>query len=167
MRAAAGLQVHTFDLQHADASLAVLDGLRAAGLPAGVTLPAARRRTEADCQRLADGRVRLVAPTVDPTTRNGRVMVDVQANPQARAGMFARGEIVLGEAPVLTLPQSAVLLRDGFAYVFKVEADGKDSKVSKVRQIKVELGERQGDRVAVRSGVVQALWPVAARGFSR
>ena len=44
----------------ADASLSVLDGIRAAGLPAGVTLPAARRRTEADCQRLADGRVRLV-----------------------------------------------------------------------------------------------------------
>ena len=103
-----------------------------------------------------DGRVRLVAPTVDPTTRNGRVMVDVQANPQARAGMFARGDIVLGEAPVLTLPQSAVLLRDGFAYVFKVETDGKDSKTSKVRQIKVQLGERQADRVAVRSGVAAA-----------
>jgi RND family efflux transporter MFP subunit len=101
-----------------------------------------------------DGRVRLVAPTVDPATRNGRVMVDVQANGQARAGMFARGEIVLGEAPVLTLPQSAVLLRDGFAYVFKVEVDGKDNKSTKVRQIKVQLGERQADRVAVRSGVV-------------
>lgn len=100
-----------------------------------------------------EGRVRLVAPTVDPATRNGRVLVDVQANGQARAGMFARGEIVLGEAPVLTLPQSAVLLRDGFAYVFKVETEGKDSKTSKVRQIKVQLGERQADRVAVRSGV--------------
>ena len=93
-----------------------------------------------------DGKVRLVAPTVDPATRMGRVLVDLPSTGAARAGMFARGEFVLGEAPVLTLPQSALLLRDGFAYVFRIEG-------TKVRQLKVEAGRRQGDRVEIRSGL--------------
>lgn len=103
-----------------------------------------------------DGRVRLVAPTVDPASRMGRVLVDVPAQGGARAGMFARGEFVLGEAPVLTLPQSALLLRDGFAYVFRVEGN-------KVRQAKVEAGRRQGERVEIRAGL-KAGEPVVAQG---
>jgi multidrug efflux pump subunit AcrA (membrane-fusion protein) len=70
--------------------------------------------------------------------------------------MFARGEFVLGEQAVLTLPQSAVLLRDGFAYVFRIEG-------SKVRQAKVETGRRQGDRVEIRGGL-KAGEPVVTQG---
>jgi hypothetical protein len=33
--------------------------------------------------------------------------------------MFARGEFELAQSPALTLPQSAVVLREGFAYVFR------------------------------------------------
>lgn len=113
------------------------------------------RITPAGGQAL-DGRVRLVAPTVDPASRMGRVLVDVPAQGGARAGMFARGEFVLGEAAVLTLPQSALLLRDGFAYVFRVEG-------SKVRQAKVEAGRRQGERVEIRAGL-KAGEPVVAQG---
>jgi multidrug efflux pump subunit AcrA (membrane-fusion protein) len=57
---------------------------------------------------------------------------------------------------VLTLPQAAGLLRDGFAYVFKIES-------GKVRQAKVELGRRQGDRVEVREGL-RPNDPVVAQG---
>lgn len=113
------------------------------------------RITPAGGQAL-DGRVRLVAPTVDPASRMGRVLVDVPAAGAARAGMFARGEFVLGETAVLTLPQSALLLRDGFAYVFRVEG-------SKVRQAKVEAGRRQGERVEIRAGL-KAGEPVVAQG---
>lgn len=113
------------------------------------------RITPAGGQALA-GRVRLVAPTVDPASRMGRVLVDVPAAGAARAGMFARGEFVLGETAVLTLPQSALLLRDGFAYVFRVEG-------SKVRQAKVEAGRRQGERVEIRAGL-KAGEPVVAQG---
>jgi RND family efflux transporter MFP subunit len=94
-----------------------------------------------------EGRVRRVAPQVDPQTRNGLVYVDLKPGTALRAGLFARGELVLGESPVLTLPQSAVLLRDGFSYVFLLQKDGR------VRQHKVELGRRQGDRVEVRNGL--------------
>ena len=67
------------------------------------------------------GTVRAVAPSVDPQTRNGLVYVDLPAAPAVRAGMFARGEFELGRSPALTLPQSAVVLREGFAYAFRLE----------------------------------------------
>jgi HlyD family secretion protein len=96
------------------------------------------------------GSVRMVAPTVDPATRNGIVYVDLTANPAARAGMFARGDFNIGSVQSLTLPQSAVLLRDGFAYVFSVAKD------QRVTLKKVALGQRMGDQVEVISGLEPA-----------
>jgi RND family efflux transporter MFP subunit len=93
------------------------------------------------------GTVRMVAPTVDPATRNAIVYVDLPAGSAARAGMFARGEFSLGTARALTLPQSAVVLRDGFAYVFRIGADGK------VTQTKVSVGRRVGDRIEITGGL--------------
>jgi multidrug efflux pump subunit AcrA (membrane-fusion protein) len=65
----------------------------------------------------------------------------------AKAGMFARGEFEVGNASVLTLPASAVLLRDGFSVVFRVEPD------QRVTQVKVQVGRRVGDRVEITSGL--------------
>jgi RND family efflux transporter MFP subunit len=93
------------------------------------------------------GKVRMVAPTVDPATRNGLVYVDLPGAGPAKAGMFARGEFEIGASSALTLPQTAVLLRDGFSYVFTVGAD------SKVSQVKVATGRRSGDRIEVTSGL--------------
>lgn len=104
------------------------------------------------------GRVRIVAPTVDPQTRNGLVYVDLPASGGARAGMFARGEFELGSAEALTLPQSAVLLRDGFAYVLRVGDD------SRVVQTKVKAGRRAGDRVEINGGIDAGARVVASGG---
>ena len=93
------------------------------------------------------GIVRMVAPTVDPQTRNGIVYVDLPAPGSARAGMFARGQFEVGSATALTLPQSAVQLREGFSYVFKVGAD------NKVTQTKIDTGRRFGDRIEVTGGL--------------
>jgi RND family efflux transporter MFP subunit len=93
------------------------------------------------------GTVRMVAPTVDPQTRNGLVYVDLPASGVARAGMFARGEFDIGSGTGLTLPQSAVLLRDGFSTVLRVGAD------SKVAQVKVGVGRRVGNRIEITSGL--------------
>ncbi|MFT7772051.1 efflux RND transporter periplasmic adaptor subunit [Roseateles sp.] len=95
-----------------------------------------------------EGRIRRVAPQIDPQTRNGLVYVDLSSKTgeSLRAGLFARGDFVLGESAALTLPQSAVLLRDGFSYVFRIDG-------SKVRQTKVQVGRREADRVEVRSGL--------------
>ncbi|MDQ6640236.1 MAG: efflux RND transporter periplasmic adaptor subunit [Pseudomonadota bacterium] len=104
------------------------------------------------------GRVRMVAPTVDPQTRNGIVYVDLPAPGSARAGMFARGDFEIGSSSALTLPQSAVQLREGFSYVFQVGAD------NKVRQVKIDAGRRVGDRIEVTSGLAPDARVVAMGG---
>lgn len=97
------------------------------------------------------GRVRMVAPTVDPQTRSALVYVDLPASPgvasSARAGMFAKGEFELGSSNALTIPQTALVIRDGFSYVYRLGADGR------VAQVKVQTGRMAGDRVEITSGL--------------
>ena len=89
------------------------------------------------------GKVRIIAPVIDPQTRYGLVYVVLPATQAFRMGMFVKGEFDLGEKPALTIPQTALLLRDGFAYVFIV---GKNNRVA---QQKVTVGRRLADRVEI------------------
>ncbi len=109
-----------------------------AGMPALLTGPAGEQVT---------GKLRAVSPSVDPQTRNGLVFVDLPASSAVRAGVFARGEFELGARPAATLPQSAVVLREGFAYVFRLEGE------DRVAQTKVVTGRRVGERVEIVSGL--------------
>ena len=96
------------------------------------------------------GQVRMVAPTVDPQTLNGLVYVDLpiaETGNALRAGTFARGEFELGRARAMSLPQSAVLLRDGFTYVFRLD------KHNRVAQTKVAVGQRMGDQIEIVGGI--------------
>jgi RND family efflux transporter MFP subunit len=102
------------------------------------------------------GKVRIVAPTVDAQTRNAIVYVDLAPGSTVRAGMFVRGELQVGLGTALTLPQSAVLLRDGFAYVYRVGPD------SRVAEVKVDVGRRIGDRVEILRGVDPQMQLVAS-----
>jgi len=115
--------------------------------------------TAASGARLA-GRVRTIGPTVDPQTRSALVYVDVTPLPgmpaSARAGMFARGEFDLGATPAITLPQAAVVVRDGFSYVYRVNPD------NRVSQVKVQTGRVVGDRIEIISGLAADARVVAA-----
>ena len=107
--------------------------------------------TAASGARLA-GRVRTIGPTVDPQTRAALVYVDLTPLPgaasgSARAGMFARGEFDLGATPALTVPQPALVVRDGFSYVYRVNPD------NRVSQVKVQTGRFQDTRVEIVSGL--------------
>ena len=98
------------------------------------------------------GRVRAVAPTVDAQTRQALVYVDLinekkDANFSAKAGMYAKGEFALGQSSALTVPSQAVVVRDGFSYVFEIKAD------NRVGQRKVVVGRRTADRTEIISGV--------------
>lgn len=104
------------------------------------------------------GTVRMVGPTVDAQTRNGLVYVDLAPGSDARAGMFARGELQFGQAAGLSLPQSAVLLRDGYSMVLRVGPD------QRVVATKVVVGRRQGDRVELTSGLAADARVVATGG---
>ena len=94
----------------------------------------------------------MIGPTVDVATRNALVYVDL---PDAmrkgfRPGMFARGEFGLGSSSALTVPQDAVVLRDGFSYVFRATVAGSDTRVARV---KVDTGRRVEDRVEILRGL--------------
>jgi HlyD family secretion protein len=109
--------------------------------------------------QLLQGKVRMVAPAVDPQTRNAMVYVDLLApTGSARAGMYAQGEIALGQSQALTVPQGAVVVRDGFSYVYTVGAD------QKVSQLKVQTGRQSGDRVEVTRGLKADARVVASGG---
>ena len=103
------------------------------------------------------GKVRVIAPTVDPQTRNVQVYVDLAAGTSARAGMFARGEFELDATSALMLPQQAVVVRDGFSYVFVVKTD------NRVTQQKIVAGRRLAERIEVREGLSEGT-SVAAQG---
>jgi hypothetical protein len=93
-----------------------------------------------------EGRVRMVAPTVDPATRTALIYVDLPANPDVKAGMYAKGDFALGASDALTLQQQALVLRDGFTYAMRVEAN------NKVSQVKLQTGRRLGDAVEIVQG---------------
>lgn len=115
--------------------------------------------TTASGARLS-GRVRMIGPTVDPQTRSALVYVDLTPLPgnggQARAGMFARGEFDLGATPAMTVPQAAVVVRDGFSYVYRLNPD------SRVSQVKVQTGRLLGDQLEIVSGLAPDARIVAA-----
>ena len=112
------------------------------------------------------GRVRMVAPTVDPQTRSGLVYVDLPTDPKGgartgfKAGMFARGEFQLGSSNALSVPQQSVVVRDGFSYVFRLNPD------QRVSQVKLQIGRRVGERVEVLEGLsAQELIVASGAGF--
>ena len=119
--------------------------------------PGAKVQVTAASGAAVEGTVRMVAPTVDTQTRNALVYVDLPANPDIRAGMFARGDFALGEGQALTVPQEAVVVRDGFFYVFVVDGQ------QRVQQRKVQPGRRVADRVEITAGL-DANATVAVRG---
>jgi len=96
------------------------------------------------------GKVRSIAPTVDPQTRAALVYVDlpnVQQNTGIKAGMFARGDFELGRSSAPTVPQSSIVPRDGFNNVFVLQPD------NRVAQLKVQTGRRVGERVEITSAL--------------
>lgn len=94
-----------------------------------------------------EGKVRIAAPSVDATTRNALVYVDLPVDSAARAGSFASGEFQIGESAAQTVPSSAVVTRDGFSYVFRIDEE------QRVHRTRVEVGRRQDGRIEILSGI--------------
>lgn len=108
------------------------------------------------------GQVRSIAPSANPQTRKITVYVTIPKQTGVIAGMFANGVFQLGSTSSLSLPRSAVLLRDGFAYVFVPDAQ------DKVVLRKVQVGRFEGDRVQLLSGLKSKEFVVASGvGFLR
>jgi RND family efflux transporter MFP subunit len=93
------------------------------------------------------GRVRAVTPGVDSSTRTGTAYVDLPQPKQVQPGAYVQGRILIGRGAGLVVPISAVLRRDGHAYVFVVR-DGKHAT-----RVRVEPGSSDGGQVEIRSGL--------------
>lgn len=93
------------------------------------------------------GKVRSIAPTVDAQNRTGLVYVDLDPSAYARAGMYVGGQIESGQSTAFLLPQTAVVLRDGFSYVMQVD------ETNRIKQTVVQLGQRQGEQIEILSGL--------------
>lgn len=96
------------------------------------------------------GRVRQVAPKVDAGTGSGTVYVDLPDPGTLKAGVYAAGEIRVSESPALHVPESALVYRDGYTYIMKIDAS------HMAHQIKVTTGRRQGISVEITQGVTTA-----------
>jgi RND family efflux transporter MFP subunit len=126
--------------------------------------PGAKVRVKAANGSELTGRVRMIAPTVDMQTRTALVYVDLppslSASAPFKAGMYASGQFDMGVSNAVTLPQQAVVIRDGFSYVFRLNAD------SRVTQVKVVTGRRLADRIEVVQGLTpDATIVVSGAGF--
>ncbi|MEI8361842.1 MAG: hypothetical protein WCG35_01310 [Betaproteobacteria bacterium] len=75
--------------------------------------------------------------------------------------MFAKGEFIVGQSSTLALPQQALVMRDGFTYVFGIN-DSHGKKIAK--QIKVQTGRRIGNLVEIVSGLAPHQLLVATGG---
>lgn len=106
------------------------------------------------------GKVRAISPSVDPQTRYGHALVDLPNDAGLIAGLFARGEIRLGDGREVaqTLPQSAVVQRAGTAYVYVIGPD------DKVEERRVVIGQRSGDRIEIVSGLEPGISVVESGG---
>ncbi|MGK6316509.1 efflux RND transporter periplasmic adaptor subunit [Neorhizobium sp. DT-125] len=120
-----------------------------AGQKAIVTIAGGRTKIE--------GKVRLVSPTVDATTRLGSVHIVIDDESGARAGMYASAEIIIAETNALALPLSAVTTGREGSTARKVEDNV-------VKQVKIETGIQDGGFVEVVSGLEAGDMVVAKAG---
>jgi multidrug efflux pump subunit AcrA (membrane-fusion protein) len=102
--------------------------------------------------------VRELSPTLDSQTRLALAYVALPVQAGIRAGAYANGSIALGRREALTVPSSAVTLRDGRNYVFEI-----DTRRKTVIQHEVATGRSEGTQVEIVNGL-KAGTPVVLRG---
>jgi len=110
-----------------------------------------------------DGKVTMIAPALDPTTRTVQTRIEV-ANPEKvlRPGMLARAEIESSEfsgAAVVALPSDAVVTIEDDTLVF-VPVEGEKGKF---KRRDVKAGEGVGGWTQILSGLKEGE-PVVVRG---
>lgn len=94
--------------------------------------------------------VRALAPVVGSDTRLGIVHVALPADSGLRPGMFAQAEIMATAEAALTVPQEAVVFREGRPFAFVVPQDG-----DRVALRALATGIRRAGRVEVLRGLAE------------
>ncbi len=93
-----------------------------------------------------EGKIRLLSPEVDRTSRLGRVRIALQSEGKARIGSFARASIELRRSMSVTVPSSAIIY-DGGKTSLQTVANGA------VKTRAVEVGLITGGRAEILKGI--------------
>ncbi|SPF81707.1 efflux RND transporter periplasmic adaptor subunit [Pseudoprimorskyibacter insulae] len=109
------------------------------------------------------GKVRRVSPTASDT--NGRITVFVALDPIENApdpmvGIMISGSFHVGASEALHVPASAVVLQDGFSYVFVLNPDDP----THVLRERVETGRQIDDRIEIIGAIDDTAQIVQAGG---
>ncbi|MFC5500023.1 efflux RND transporter periplasmic adaptor subunit [Caenimonas terrae] len=95
------------------------------------------------------GRIRLVSPTANATTRQVEVLVDIVGEAPARlAGLYAEGRVEAATTTAIVLPASSLVREGDRTWAWRVA----DNRLQKVALTLGERDPRRGDFV-VRAGV--------------
>ncbi|MDO1582178.1 efflux RND transporter periplasmic adaptor subunit [Rhizobium oryzicola] len=108
------------------------------GMPAEITVSGSNTPIK--------GKVRLISPTVDATTRLGLVYVLLDGNSGAKAGMYGSARIIVKQDNVLALPQSAVTTNKKGSIARRVDNNT-------VQQVAVETGIQDNGYVQIVTGL--------------
>ena len=119
-------------------------GQPVAVLPAGLT-------------QAVEGRVRLIAPEIDATTRLGRLRIALPSSTGLHVGSFARGTVEIARSTGLLLPVSAVNDSDGQKTVQVVDGGVVATRtvtvgLSDAGRVEITSGLAPGDLVVSRAG---------------
>jgi RND family efflux transporter MFP subunit len=97
---------------------------------------------------VVEGRVRAVSPGVDASRRTGTIYAELPEPRGLKAGAFVEGRVITDASAGLVVPAAAVVVRDGYPFVFTV-----DARSSAAQRVRVRTGERVGDVVEVLQGL--------------
>lgn len=95
-----------------------------------------------------EGKVRRIAPVVEPNTQLGQVFIPINSSMRLMANAHARAVITTGESCGIALPLTAILYSTAGTVVQVVKRD-------RVETRRVETGLMSIDRVEIRTGLVE------------
>lgn len=108
--------------------------------------------------RSIQGKVRLVGPSVSSNTSRAIIYVALPTDVRLRVGLYVTGNIELQTTPALTVPETAIVFRDGINYIFTAGEN------RRVRRVRVETGRRYDGEVEIISGLDSSSKVVASGG---
>jgi multidrug efflux pump subunit AcrA (membrane-fusion protein) len=106
-----------------------------------------------------DGKVRLIAPTVEPNSQLGQVFVGISANKRLLVNSSGRAQIKTGQSCGVAVPLTAILYSTAGTVVQvirggRVETRRVETGLMSAGQIEIRDGIQEGDIVVARAGAL-------------
>jgi Cu(I)/Ag(I) efflux system membrane fusion protein/cobalt-zinc-cadmium efflux system membrane fusion protein len=110
--------------------------------------------------RTVRGRIEVILPEVDPTTRTGRARIELR-NPDLRfkPGMYVNADLKVNLGRQVTVPANAVLMNGNRSTAFVYRDDGR------LVPQDMEVGGRVGDKLIVLKGLTPGQKVVSSANF--